>query len=168
MLACTEAGNDNKISYDSAINTCEKDQQCSETHCAAGKQDNGSDDLKPAGAKACTPVATHLMQKDVKGALAAQRTREVTHIKPKDMNEALAATNTTEHAEEKKTEESKELFNSFFDYGEVDQGSEASAGTGGPLEARQGQALAERPRGPPVTRRTPASASMLALSRLTL
>ena len=73
-----ETNNGNEIRCNSAISTCEKDQQYSETYRTAERHYVRSSGLKPSGA-------------------------EAVHLKPKDMNGVLTATNTIEHAKEKKT-----------------------------------------------------------------
>ncbi len=75
MLAC-DASTGNEVSYNSAISTCEMDQQCSEIYRTAERQCVRSSDLKPAGAKTA-------------------------HHKPKDVKEKPAAKNTIEDAEMK-------------------------------------------------------------------
>ena len=50
MLTC-EVSTGNEISYNPAISTCKKDEQCLVTYRAAEEQCVRSSDLKPAGAK---------------------------------------------------------------------------------------------------------------------
>ena len=124
MLACDPerpVSTSNEISYNSAISTCEKDQQCSETHCAAGKQRNGSDDLKPAGAKACASPTTRIKPKDVKGELAAPETMD---LKPVNVKVVPAAQNTIEYAEMKMTEKLENKHDCFFEYNALEDDNE--------------------------------------------
>ena len=92
MLAETDSGNE--ASYNSAISTCETNQQCPEIYRTAERQCVRSGDLKPAGAK-----TAHLEPKDAKGALSPQTAPESTHLTPNDMNDEFAAKNTIEYAQ---------------------------------------------------------------------
>ena len=93
MLTC-EVCTEDEISYNPAISTCEKDEQCPVTYRAAEEQCVRSSDLKPAGAK-----TAHL---------------EPSGVPPGGGGEVLAARATIEHAEEKKTENSENKHGCFF------------------------------------------------------
>jgi len=118
MLACEVSTND-EASYNSAISTCKKNQQCPETYRAAERQCVRSSNLKPAEAQ-----IAHLKPKDAKGELSAQKAPDATHLKPKDMNEEFAAENTIEHAEMKMTEKSENKHDCFFDYNALEDDDE--------------------------------------------
>jgi hypothetical protein len=122
MLACTESNEE--TSYNSAISTCETNQQCPEIYRAAERQCVRSGDLKPAGAE-----TAHPKPKKVKGVLATRDT-----INDAEMKEHRDFTGVSLAPAEYRAETSRpglpaagaapESYNCFFDYAELEQGSE--------------------------------------------